>query len=103
MTEKININQLKPVSTDTNLGNSDALLPTQNAVKTYVDNKVATYTFEQAVAASTWNIVHNLDKHPSVTVVDSAGTIIDCSVTYINSNECELNFNAAFKGTAYLN
>lgn len=37
MTEKINTKQLKQVSTDTNLGTSDVLLPTQNAVKQYVD------------------------------------------------------------------
>lgn len=103
MTEKFNIKQLKPISTDVNLGNSDILLPTQNAVKTYVDNMVATYTHEQGESASVWNVVHNLNKHPSVTVVDSAGTVVECSVTYIDSNECELNFNAAFKGTAYLN
>lgn len=63
----------------------------------------STYVFEQAEAASTWNVVHNLNKYPSVTVVDSAGTTIDCTITYINSNELELKFNAAFKGTAYLN
>lgn len=37
MTEKINTKQLKSVSTDGNLGTSDVLLPTQKAVKTYVD------------------------------------------------------------------
>ena len=37
MTEKILTKQLKEVSTDGNLGNSDSLLPTQKAVKTYVD------------------------------------------------------------------
>ena len=63
----------------------------------------STYVFDQGVAATTWNVIHNLNKYPSVTVVDSAGTTIDCTVTYINSNECELKFNAAFKGTAYLN
>lgn len=63
----------------------------------------STYIFEQGVAASTWHIAHNLNKFPSVTVVDSAGTTIDCTVVYINSNECELQFNAAFKGNAYLN
>lgn len=66
-------------------------------------NLSSTYIHEQGVATTTWNIVHNLDKYPSVTVVDSAGTIVDCTITYIDSNECELNFNAAFKGTAYLN
>ena len=62
-----------------------------------------TYVFEQGEAATTWNVVHNLNKYPSVTVVDSAGTTVDCAVIYINSNECELRFNAAFKGSAYLN
>lgn len=63
----------------------------------------STYIFDQGVAADTWTIQHNLNKYPSVTVVDSAGTTINCAVTYINSNELELKFNAAFKGTAYLN
>lgn len=63
----------------------------------------STYVFEQGEAATTWNVVHNLNKYPSVTVVDSAGTVIDCTVIYINSNQCELRFNAAFKGNAYLN
>lgn len=63
----------------------------------------STYIFEQGVAETTWHITHNLNKYPSVTVVDSAGTTIDCTVIYVNSNECELRFNAAFKGNAYLN
>lgn len=63
----------------------------------------STYIFEQGESSTSWHIVHNLNKYPSVTVVDSAGTTIDCSVIYINSNECELKFNAAFKGAAYLN
>ena len=40
MTEKILTKQLKQISTDGNLGNSDVLLPTQKAVKTYVGQKV---------------------------------------------------------------
>ena len=66
-------------------------------------NPGSTFVFEQGDAAVTWYVTHNLNKYPSVTVVDSAGTMIDCTVIYINSNECELRFNAAFKGTAYLN
>lgn len=41
MTEKINTKQLKSVSTDVNLGNSDVLIPTQKAVKTYTDTAVS--------------------------------------------------------------
>ncbi len=63
----------------------------------------AMFVFEQGAAATTWTITHNLDKYPSVTIVDSAGTIVDCTVIYLNSNTCEVRFSAAFKGTAYLN
>lgn len=41
MTEKITTKQLKSVSTDVNLGNSDVLIPTQKAVKTYTDTAVS--------------------------------------------------------------
>ena len=33
-----------------------------------------TYTYKQTTASSMWVIEHELDRHPSVTVVDSAGT-----------------------------
>ena len=35
------------------------------------------YTFTQSAAASTWTINHNLDRFPSDTTVDSAGSIIN--------------------------
>lgn len=66
-------------------------------------DQTETYVYEQGESASTWYVTHNLNKYPSVTVVDSAGTTVDCTVIYINSNECELRFNSAFKGEAYLN
>ena len=63
----------------------------------------STYVYDQAIAATVWTVNHNLNKHPSITVVDSAGTTVDFKATYINSNTCQLEFNAPFKGTAYLN
>ena len=32
------------------------------------------FVFTQSVAAAKWEIQHNLDKYPSVSIVDSAGT-----------------------------
>ena len=61
------------------------------------------YTHDQAEAASTWVVEHNLDRYPSIMVVDSAGSRVDYAAKYINSNTCELYFNAPFTGTAYLN
>lgn len=62
-----------------------------------------TYIHEQAVAASVWYINHNLNKHPSVSVVDSAGTQVACEVLYNDKNNLTLSMNGAFKGFAYLN
>lgn len=61
------------------------------------------YIFEMGIASTTWEIEHNLDDFPSVTVVDSAGTIFDCKVTYINSNKCVVEMNVPITGKAYLN
>ena len=62
-----------------------------------------TYIHNQSTASAEWTINHNLNKYPSVTVVDSAGTICDGTVTYIDANTIVCNFNGAFSGTAYLN
>ena len=62
-----------------------------------------TFSYEQALASSVWNIQHNLNKYPSVTIVDSAGSVIEGKVNYININNIEIEFNSPFKGKAYLN
>ena len=59
--------------------------------------------FEQAKPRSKWEIVHNLNKYPSVTVVNEFGTEIICEVRYISKNEIHLLFNGKFRGKAYLN
>lgn len=61
------------------------------------------FVYDQSVPASTWTITHNLNKHPSVAVVDSAGTVVIGDCQYINDNELVLTFTGAFSGKAYLN
>jgi hypothetical protein len=63
----------------------------------------ATFTFEQALPAGTWSILHNLGRFPGVTVVDSAGSEVIGEVTYDDANSITVNFSAPFSGTAYLN
>jgi hypothetical protein len=65
----------------------------------YVD----TYTHTQSSPASTWTVTHNMNKYPSVTIVDSAGTTVDGSVDFINLNSVTINFCGAFSGKAYFN
>ena len=62
-----------------------------------------TYIHDQAVAASVWTINHNLGKYPSITVVDTGGNVVSGTYTYVDENTIVAEFNAAFKGTAYLN
>ena len=57
----------------------------------------------QIAALPTWTIVHNLNKFPSVTIVDSSDNIVVGDVVYINKNELKINFTSTFSGKAYLN
>jgi hypothetical protein len=67
-------------------------------------NKVTHYTHEQWLASDVWVIEHNLNKEPSVTVVDSAEEehIPDKKV-YNSKNKVTLYFLSEFTGKAYLN
>lgn len=61
------------------------------------------FTFEQSTPALSWVINHNLDKNPSVEVVDTAGTALEGSVTHLNTNTLRIDFNFLNAGTAFLN
>lgn len=61
------------------------------------------YNEQFPVAASTWEINHNLGRFPSITTVDSAGSEITGAVTYNNENKITVVFNSATSGNAYLN
>lgn len=62
-----------------------------------------TYIHEQGVSSDTWQIQHNLNKYPSVSLVDTAGTLFQGRVEYIDENNCIVYMNGATKGKAYLN
>jgi len=60
------------------------------------------YTHDQGVPSTTWNINHDLNGFPNVTVVDSAGTQVEGNVVYVDANNMTISFSAAFSGKAYL-
>lgn len=62
-----------------------------------------TYVHSQKVASDTWNVKHDLNKFPSVSVVDSANTLVVCNIDYINENELVVRSKAPFSGTCYCN
>lgn len=62
-----------------------------------------TFDFTQGVPATVWNIEHNLDKYPSVTVVNESKEVVIGSTVYIDKDNITITFSAAFSGYAYLN
>ena len=67
-----------------------------------------TYTHNQSSTSDTWVITHNLHMFPSVTVVDSADTIVQGTVVYNSNKQLTITFFSgssalAFQGKAYLN
>ena len=62
-----------------------------------------TFVFTQAVAAATWNIVHNLGKYPAVFVVDSAASVVVGDIKYVDLNTVTVTFASGFTGQAFLN
>lgn len=61
------------------------------------------YIHNQPVPAATWNINHGLNKRASVTVVDSAGTVVYGDVNYVDDNNITITLTGSFSGKAYLN
>ena len=62
-----------------------------------------TFIFTQVAPATTWNIQHDLNKFPSITVIDNADTVVAGEYTYIDNNNVTLTFSAGFAVKAYLN
>lgn len=67
-----------------------------------VGNSELGYEHIQEVAATTWTIEHGLGFVPNITVVDSAGTVVEGSYDYPDSDTVVLTFIGAFSGRAYL-
>ncbi|MEN6295022.1 MAG: hypothetical protein ABFD61_02695 [Chloroherpetonaceae bacterium] len=65
--------------------------------------KDANYVHYQLSPASTWNVVHNLNKKPSIEIIDSASSKIEGDIVYIDDNNVQINFTSAFGGTATCN
>jgi len=62
-----------------------------------------TFTHTQGPLAAVWTITHNLNRFPSVTVIDSGNSVIIPDVHYDSANQVTVSFGAATSGKAYLN
>lgn len=60
------------------------------------------YVHTQAVPSNTWTIAHNLSFIPNITIVDSAGTVVEGSYEYPSNTTVIASFSSPFSGKAYL-
>ena len=63
---------------------------------------VTRYTHVQSTPADHWVVQHGLGGRPSIVVVDTAGTVVIGSITYVSNLEIHVDFTSAFSGYAYL-
>lgn len=61
------------------------------------------FVHDQAVAATLWTVIHNLGKHPAVSVADTTGKLVFGQIDYTGLDSLTLTFSSPFSGTAYLN
>ena len=90
---------------DSNAGvgtNGQVLTSTVTGIA-WADNVPSTFEFTQGVPATTWNITHDLNKFPSITVIDTGNTVVTGEYNYTSNKTVTLTFSAAFAGKAYLN
>jgi hypothetical protein len=90
----------------TNIGGNGVLtnkLYYDFAVFTLSSQHAPTFVFNQNTPATVWNIQHNLNNFPSITVIDTGDTVVSGEYTYIDNNNVTLTFSAGFAGKAYLN
>lgn len=80
--------------------NGVELIGDKSSADLFIDR---TYIHNQNQASAEWHIHHGLNKRPSVSIVDTAGTVVVGEVQYIDEDNIVCRFSAAFSGAAYLN
>lgn len=57
----------------------------------------------QSIASDVWLVEHNLNKIPSVTVIDANKSEVECEVEHTDADNLVLRFSIPISGKAYLN
>ena len=73
-----------------------------NQEKTALLSFTESYVHDQLSSSAVWAVMHNLNKYPNVTILDSAGTLVIGEIEYLSKNSLILRFAAEFSGKAYL-
>lgn len=81
-------------------GKINDLLEKTNEFSKIVDKN---YMHEQMQASNVWVVHHNLNKYPSVSIIDSGNNEIYGEVRYLDKNNITLKFSVPFSGKAFFN
>jgi hypothetical protein len=76
---------------------------TGEALEFYDPIEDKNFVYSPGAPLAVWPIEHNLNKYPSVTVLDSGGTTVEGQIDHVDLNNLTISFNSSFTGTATLN
>ena len=68
-----------------------------------IPGPVVTFVHVQSPPSSVWVVQHNLNRQPSVTVVDTGDSVVIPDVHYDSPMQVTLRFDSMTSGKAYLN
>ena len=99
----VNYNTAQPGQTGNNIIDINAGgCVTRINLNNTVNVKPQSFEFIQDVAATIWDVQHNLGYNPNVRLEDSNGVDIIGSIEHLSTNRLKVTFNQAVAGKAYL-
>lgn len=74
-------------------------------VTTIPNNKELDKNFvhSQNLASNQWDVTHNLNKYPSISIVDSGNNVVVGEIEYNSLNTVIIRFTSSFSGKAFFN
>jgi hypothetical protein len=85
-----------------------SFVPTSEIFSTNVQDAIeelrtkSRFEHNQPSASNTWDITHNMNFFPNVSIVDTALTKVIGEVEYLSENSLRVTFSQSFAGRAYL-
>lgn len=99
---KYEINELN-IITIKYLGNSDIKITYNKNITQEDVTGDKNFVYLQGPPSTTWSFTHNLNKKPSITIIDSSGNMVVGSLTYVDLNNVTLQFASPISGEAICN
>lgn len=60
------------------------------------------YHHTQGLSSDTWEVEHNLGFYPNITVMDSAGSLVEGELQHLSKYRLRVTYSAPISGQAFL-